>query len=205
MLPQARDESLAVEELTNETLVYDLDRDRVHCLNRTASLVWRQCDGRTTVAEMAARVGEALDLPADESLVWLALRRLERAHLLAGAVPRPAGAPSYTRREVARRLGLAGGLTVLLPLLTSVTAPTPGYAQSPGTLLQQPSPPTGNNGNPGGVPQQPQPPTPLGPPGSLGRPSPARVAPPGWRRQPKTGRFAPQTGRLEPSTGPDRP
>ena len=46
---------------------------------------------------------------------------------------------------------------VLLPLLTSITAPTPGYAQSPGQGQQQPQPPPGDGGN-----QQPG-----GPPGSL--------------------------------------
>jgi hypothetical protein len=147
MLPQAREESLAVEELSEETLVYDLERDRVHCLNRTTSLVWRQCDGHTTVSEMAARVGRALNVPADESLVWLALERLESAHLLDGGARRPADIPRYTRREVAQRLGMAGSLSVLLPLLTSITAPTPAHAQSAGGTQTSEAPRTESPSN----------------------------------------------------------
>ena len=55
-----------VERLAGETLVYDLRRHRAHCLNPAATLVWRCCDGRTTVASAAARLAfvlvKALDL-----------------------------------------------------------------------------------------------------------------------------------------------
>ena len=50
-LPLARRERLLVEELPDEVLVYDLDREKAHCLNRTAALIWNHCDGRTTVED----------------------------------------------------------------------------------------------------------------------------------------------------------
>ena len=49
-LPAARTSGLVVRELAEETLVYDEERHRAHCLNRTAALVWRHCDGKTPVS-----------------------------------------------------------------------------------------------------------------------------------------------------------
>jgi len=38
-------------------MVYDETAARAHCLNATAAMVWQYCDGNTTVAAMAARLG----------------------------------------------------------------------------------------------------------------------------------------------------
>jgi hypothetical protein len=89
---------------------------------------------------MAAGLRTELDPAVDESLIWLALDRLEKAHLLQRRLERAGGKPTYSRREVARRLGLAGSLMVLLPVLTSITAPTPLHAQTPAGGSQQPGP-----------------------------------------------------------------
>jgi hypothetical protein len=140
MLPKARQEKLAVEELADETLVYDLKRDTAHCLNRTAALVWRCCDGRTSVKAMADRLHRELAVPADDGMVWLALQRLEKAHLLEGQTAPPGEATRYTRREVARRLGLIGGVAALLPVVTSLVAPTPLHAQTGTVRLPNDSP-----------------------------------------------------------------
>jgi Coenzyme PQQ synthesis protein D (PqqD) len=123
-VPCAREEALLIEELPDELLVYDLERHRAHTLNRTAALVWRQCDGRTTIAEMAARLHRELDLPADERVVWMALARLQRAHLLQERIATPGSSADYTRRALLRKLALAGGLTLLLPAVQSIVAPT---------------------------------------------------------------------------------
>lgn len=58
-LPQARTDDLVINELSDEVLVYDLQRDKAHCLNAAAASVWKQCDGRTTVAEIARRLSES--------------------------------------------------------------------------------------------------------------------------------------------------
>lgn len=121
MKPRARDQGVLVQPLPDETLVYDLERHKAHCLNRTASLVWGYCDGRTTVAEMARRLKRELDGSADEEMVWMALARLQKARLLEKpAVP----AVSRSRREALRRVGLAA----LLPAITSIVAPTAALA-----------------------------------------------------------------------------
>ena len=77
-LPNARREGLIVEELAEETLVYDLDTHRAHSLNSSATLVWRHCDGRTSVSEMAQIMHDELKAPASEELVMLARSVLER-------------------------------------------------------------------------------------------------------------------------------
>ena len=130
MLPRAREHRLVVQELPDELLVYDLDRHKAHCLNRTAALVWRQCDGQTTVAEMARLVQREVKFPVDEAVVWLAVERLGRAHLLRERVIPPAGAPGLSRRDVMRKLALVGGLSILLPVVSSIVAPTAAQAAS---------------------------------------------------------------------------
>jgi hypothetical protein len=123
-LPRAREEELLVHELLDEVLVYDLNRHRAHSLNRTAALIWRHCDGKTTTAEMAALVQRELNLPVDEDLVWQALRRLGRANLLQERFALPAHAGHCSRREVMRKLGMAGGLAIV----TSILVPTAAQA-----------------------------------------------------------------------------
>lgn len=128
MVPRARKDRLVVQELADEVLVYDLSRHQAHCLNRTAALVWRHCDGHTSVAEMAALLEKEVKSPADEALVWLALDRLERAHLLREPANPPGAAVRYTRREVMRRMGI--GAAVLVPMVTSILAQTAAAAGS---------------------------------------------------------------------------
>ena len=83
MTPKAREEELVVRELGDETLVYDLKSHKAHCLNRTAALVWKSCDGRRTIREIAAAVGREAGAQVDERVVWLGLERLNRVRLLA--------------------------------------------------------------------------------------------------------------------------
>jgi hypothetical protein len=124
--PQSRSEDLLSTELPDGLLVYDLTRDHGHFLNQTAALIWHSCDGRTNVAELAQRLA-GRELPNHEEVVWLALERLSKAHLLCEPLPRPL--TGMSRRRVIRKLGLAG-LAALLPAVVSLTAPTPAVAAS---------------------------------------------------------------------------
>jgi len=123
LMPRARQDELVVEELPDETLVYDLKRHKANCLNRTAALVWRRCDGQTSVAEVAALLEEQLATPTDEAVVWMALNRLDRAHLLSEPVTLPADRAQYSRREVLRTLRRAAGISLLLPVVATIFAP----------------------------------------------------------------------------------
>jgi len=129
--PLARTDGLVINELTDEVLVYDLQRDKAHCLNHTAASVWKQCNGRTTVAEIARRLScEASDsqlkvAPSAEQVVWLALEQLSSYHLLEQRAFLPAGRPRISRREAIR---LAGVGAIALPIIVSISAPTPAQA-----------------------------------------------------------------------------
>ena len=70
--PCARQEQLIVEDLLDETIIYDLRRNRAHSLNRTAALVWRHCDGRTGVRTLARLLAKELKVPPSEAMVWMA-------------------------------------------------------------------------------------------------------------------------------------
>ena len=127
-LPQARQERLIVEESGSELLVYDQARDRVHCLNPSAAFVWRHCDGQTSIGQMTLLMHKEFNTPADEDLVSLALRQLHRKHLLTDGWHSQPATPKISRRELARRLGLG---IALLPLVSSILAPTPLMAVTP--------------------------------------------------------------------------
>jgi hypothetical protein len=124
--PIARTHGLVIQELPDEVLVYDLDRDRAHCLNETAAFVWHSCDGRRTTAQIARGLGEKFDCMVDENIVWLAMDQLGRNHLLEHQPVAPILAAGMNRRTMVRALGLAG--LVAVPLVTSIVAPTPTQA-----------------------------------------------------------------------------
>ena len=146
MKPRARKDGLVVQELPEETLVYDMERDRAHCLNRAAALVWRHCDGGTTPSDLARMLENEVGLPDDEAVVHLALKRLAKAHLLEGQALRLPAAAHYTRRDVLRRLGAAAGLAVLLPAVQSIVAPEVAQAASMITSAQCSANPAGMAG-----------------------------------------------------------
>lgn len=125
-LPLARRARIIVKELQDEVLVYDLDRDKAHCLNRSAAAVWQCCDGRTTPAQIASKLEKRTGQTIDEKLVWLALDQLGREQLLENRIDWPAGVARISRREAVRRIAL--GAAVTLPIVVSITAPTPAQA-----------------------------------------------------------------------------
>jgi Coenzyme PQQ synthesis protein D (PqqD) len=127
ILPQARQEQLLVRVVADETVIYDLTRGKVHCLNRTAALVWRRCDGRTTVAEVFADLATDLGQPAAEEVVLLALEQLSRRHLLLTEVAAPVEEHRTRRREVLKQLAAA---LVALPVIMSLAAPASAQMKS---------------------------------------------------------------------------
>ncbi|MET0648729.1 MAG: PqqD family protein [Pyrinomonadaceae bacterium] len=128
-LPAARRSKLLVRELAEEVLVYDEEGHRAHCLNQTAALVWRACDGRTAVGAIAEKVGAQMSAHVSEDVVWLALDQLAEFDLLTTGAARTAPASLMSRRKMLRRLGVAAAVS--LPLITSVVSPTAAEAQSP--------------------------------------------------------------------------
>ncbi len=129
MQPKARDEGLVFIRLADETLIYDLERHRALCLNRVAAAIWHRCDGRTSISELASGVSRELTATVDDEVIWFALSRLAKAHVLKDGLPSFRDEPGLARRDVLRRLAGAGALAVGLPAVLSVVAPTALQAQ----------------------------------------------------------------------------
>ena len=119
-IPHAREEDLVVQELPGELLVYDLKTHKAHCLNDAAAIVWKHCDGETSVPELATILSQALKTPVDDAVVWHALDRLQRSELLKPGLSRPAGMRRVSRRNMMKwTLATAAAL----PLVTSIVSP----------------------------------------------------------------------------------
>src|SRR5215208_3742625 len=103
--PTARKSGLVIQEVTNEVLVFDLESNKAHCLNDTAAMVWKSCDGKTSVPEIAKFIGKETGKNVQDDLVWLAIDQLTENHLLENAIAdRFKG---ETRRKVIKKIGLA--------------------------------------------------------------------------------------------------
>lgn len=121
----ARQKDLVVQELPDELMLYDLKRHKAHCLNTTAALVWNHCNGRTTVADMAALLEKEVGSPVDEEVVLYALDKLSKAGLLEEQLDLPS-TNGLSRRRMMKRLG--AGAMVALPVVISLVSPIAAQA-----------------------------------------------------------------------------
>lgn len=126
LMPEARREGLVVQELSGEVLVYDRERDKAHCLNSTAALVWQYCDGKTPVSQIARAIEREINSPVDEDIIWLGVEQLGKTNLLRERATLPSHKSGLSRRDVMKRIGLAAA--VALPVVTSILAPTAAQA-----------------------------------------------------------------------------
>lgn len=117
--PIARHNGLVIQELAGEVLVYDMNTNRAHCLNQSASLVWKLCDGLNSVSEIAQQFeGHGLG-KVTEDFVWLAIDQFDGTDLLVKKVARRF--PGQSRRKVLKTIGLAS--VIALPFVASLVAP----------------------------------------------------------------------------------
>ena len=124
--PKARRDGLVVRELPDELLIYDTETHEAHCLNETAAFVWKQCDGTTSVSEIASRLSAETKTEVDDELVWVALEDLWKQQLLAGE---PAAADEAMMSVTAlRRQGWCSAAVVAVPAVISMVAPTAAHA-----------------------------------------------------------------------------
>jgi hypothetical protein len=129
--PRGRTGGLLVEEIDDQLLVYDQQRDVVCSLNGTAAIVWRSCDGDRTVEDLVdvlrAEIGEIADI----DLVMVTLDQLEEHGLIeAGYGRRDRLAAQFNRRRFISRVGVVTTAAVALPVVQSIVAPTPAAADS---------------------------------------------------------------------------
>ena len=119
--PKAREESILVQELSDEVLVYDLENHKAHCLNKAAAAVWEHCDGKNSISDIARLMGNDLNPHSDERVVLYALDQLGKARLLEKKISQPEGKPGLSRRELMRKAGIAA--MIAIPVVTSILAP----------------------------------------------------------------------------------
>jgi hypothetical protein len=117
--PVARRNGLVVQEVPDEVLVYDLDTNKAHCLNKAAAAVWKSCDGTKSVSDIARVVEIELGSNVNDDFVWLAIDQLGENNLLDGEMRSTFA--GQTRREVLRKIGLAS--VIAIPMIASLAAP----------------------------------------------------------------------------------
>ena len=125
LAPKARKHKLIVKELQGEVLVYDENNHKAHCLNQTAALVWKFCDGRTSIPKMTRMLEKEMGVAVPEEALWLAIKQLDGSRLLDMSGSQQTRIPQTSRRAVMRTIGIAA---VALPLITSITNPTAAAA-----------------------------------------------------------------------------
>ncbi len=126
ILPKARTSDIVVQEVDKDTLVYDLTADKAHHLNKTLSLVWEKCDGKTTFDELARILKNKLNIKVESDFIWLALSELEKSNLLEAKFEKQ-NFEGLTRRKVLFKYALP---TLMLPIIVSLVAPQAVQAQS---------------------------------------------------------------------------
>lgn len=119
-VPTARSENIVIQQMPAsenapaELLVYDLTNNRAHCLNETAAAIWKKCDGKSTVEEIAKSFSES------EDLVWLGIDQLSKENLLVEEYQPVTDRPN--RREIIKKVGIAS--VIAIPVVASLAAPS---------------------------------------------------------------------------------
>jgi hypothetical protein len=123
--PLARTADLRTERLGDELIVRGADGQVGARLNHTAAVVWKNSDGRRTVAELAEILRAEVGDVADEDLVLTALDGLQELGLIESGYPRrEKAAVRMTRRRFIGRVGIASAAALALPVVQSLVAPT---------------------------------------------------------------------------------
>lgn len=122
--PVARKSGLVIQEVPEEVLVYDTETNKAHCLNKTAALVWKSCDGTRSISDIASHVGTLSGENVTDDFVWLAIDQLNTNDLLEKQIE--ADFKGMSRRDVIKRIGFT--TVVALPVIASLVAPPTALA-----------------------------------------------------------------------------
>ena len=134
--PTARTNGLVVQDVPNEVLVYDLESNKAHCLNQTAAMVWKACDGKTSVPDISRMIGSQTGEKVSDDLVWLAIDQLQENNLLETQVQTKFAGQS--RREALKKIGMAS--MIALPIIASLAAPNTVLASTSCSCPSGPGP-----------------------------------------------------------------
>lgn len=121
-LPLARSNNLVVKTVGKEILIYDLNIDRVVCLNPTAALVYLNCDGKTFTDDFK------YENNLSDEIILLAIDQLFENKLLKPKTVPKEFSKGNNRRELIKRVTLSSAL--LLPTVLTAIAPTAAHAAS---------------------------------------------------------------------------
>lgn len=122
--PIARKTGIVIQEVPDEVLVYDLDTNKAHCLNQTAALIWKSCDGSKSVSDIAKHVESLAGGRISDDFVWLAIDQLNENNLLEKEVQ--ANFNGLSRRDVIKKIGLTS--MIAIPVIASLVAPKSAMA-----------------------------------------------------------------------------
>lgn len=151
--PMARQNGLVVQDMPGETLVYDTQTNKAHCLNESAAAIWRNCDGTQTIEEIVENFNKVSGGQVSDDFVWLAIDQLNENGLIEGEISKRFEGSS--RRQALKTIGTAS--LVALPVIASLVAPQNALASlscvctSPGGCITQTSCASTVNCNPDGI------------------------------------------------------
>lgn len=117
-LPQSKIENIVVQNLEQEVLIYNLETNKVFCLNETSALVYQSCDGKTPFEDFKC------NNHLTDEIIFLALDLLKKENLLEEGFVSPI--KGVNRREVIKKIGLTS--VIALPIISSLMAPTSAMA-----------------------------------------------------------------------------
>lgn len=155
MHPTARRHDTIIQDLGDETMVFDSMRDEYHLLNPLAAFIYQRADGQTALGDLVTLAHERFGGTVGVVDVEVALDELQRVHLLDQPNAEDAPRPGMSRRDAARRMA---ALALSVPFITSIVAPEPAMAASGkpfrtfgnngvGNGIEPPPPGIGNAGN----------------------------------------------------------
>ena len=113
MYPKAIRDRFFAEDLGEETVVFNAASREARSLNATASYVWRQCDGRTSVEEIGEKVSNRFGVSEGSDIAALAVEELRQAGMLEVRSFDRALKTTVSRRAL---LGKLAAVSALVPL-----------------------------------------------------------------------------------------
>jgi hypothetical protein len=127
--PRVRQSDLLSEEVNGQYVIYDNHNQAVHGLNGTMSWLWSHCDGSRTLDDLIAALQSDTGNDNARSLITNGLQQLAEANLLE---PKSVdlNAVMAEPSTVSRRAAVAAGVSIAVPMMASIIAPTPAAAKS---------------------------------------------------------------------------
>ena len=120
--------NLTVEELPDELMIYDPNRNKAFCLNQTAAFVWKHADGSQDASEIAVLMAKQLGKPVTREMIQFSLNVLSRDGLLEAPAENVPMAMGMTRRAILQKFGIGA---MALPAVTVLfVSPAKAHASS---------------------------------------------------------------------------